>query len=99
MSGSSGLGLVKFLIFGLEIPSFFILEIRVVLGNPNRIAAPSGPPIIHAASSNARKIRDLVQSLKVDDLELMSAGFVFNGGVESKRGRGLGSTSSFDRMT
>ena len=49
--------LVIFLIFAREIPSFFILEIRLVLGNPSRAAAPSGPPIIQPVSSNVRKIR------------------------------------------
>lgn len=84
---------------GREIPSLFILEIRVVLGSPNRTAAPSGPPIIQPVSSNDRKIKDLVQSLNVPDPELRVFAGVLNRGVVSNRGSGLGSTSLFDRMT
>ena len=93
---------VTLLIFGREIPSFFILEIRVVLGNPSRAAAPSGPPIIQPASSNVSKIKDRVQSLNVPDLESGVVGFRFDGGDSgggSNSGSGLGSTPSFDRMT
>src|SRR5215471_3228038 len=87
------------LIFGREMPSLFILEIRVVLGIPSRVAAPSGPPIIQPVSSNVRKISDRVQSLNVPDLELRVVGFALNGGVGLNSGSGLESTSSCDRMT
>ena len=62
--------LVICLLLGREIPSFFILEMRLVLGNPSRAAAPSGPPITQAVFSNVRKIRDRVQSLNVPDVEV-----------------------------
>ena len=64
---------VVFLIFGREIPSFFILERRLVLGNPSRVAAPSGPPISQPVSSNVRKIIDRMESLSVPDVQLRSA--------------------------
>ena len=95
----SAMALVIFLIFGREIPSFFILEIRLVRGNPSRAAAPSGPPIIQAVSSSARKIKARVQSLNVLHRELRVVGFRFNPSVESDSGNGLGSTPSFARMT
>jgi len=91
--------LVILLIFGREIPSFFILEIRLVLGNPSRAAAPSGPPIIQPVSSKVRKIRERIQSRSVPDLQLKVAGFMLDTDVESNCGSGLGSTPSFDRMT
>jgi len=62
--------LVICLLLGREIPSFFILEMRLVLGNPSRAAAPSGPPITQAVFSNVRKISDRVQSLNVLDAEV-----------------------------
>src|SRR5262249_21589059 len=85
--------------FGREIPSFFILEIRLVLGNPSRTAAPSRPPIVQPVSSNVLKIKDRVQSLYVPDLELSVVGVGLDSGVGSNSGSGLGSTPSFDRMT
>ena len=90
---------VILLVFGREIPSFFILVIRVVLGNPSRAAAPSGPPTLQPVSSNVSKIKDRMQSLNVPDLELRVVGFGLNCGIGSNSGSGLGSTASFDRMT
>ena len=57
-------------LLGREIPSFFILEMRLVLGNPSRAAAPSWPPITQAVFSNVCKIRDRVQSLNVPDAQV-----------------------------
>ena len=57
-------------LLGRASPSFFIFEMRLVLGNPNRAAAPSGPPIIQPVSSNVRKIIDRMQSLNVAEAEL-----------------------------
>src|SRR5499425_3686357 len=91
--------LVTLLIFGREIPSFFILEMRLVLGNPSRAAAPSGPPIIQSVSSNVCKIKDRVQSLNVPRLESQVLSFWFDSGDWSISGSGLGSTPSLDRMT
>jgi len=87
------------LIFGREISSFFIFAIRVVLGNPSRAAAPSGPPTIQPASSNVCKIKDRVQSLNVPDMESRIVGFGLESGVGSNIGSGLKSAPSFDRMT
>ena len=67
---SSAIVLGAFPLFGREIPSFFILEMRLVLGNPSRAAAPSGPPISQPVSSRVRKIRDRTQSLNVPDVRL-----------------------------
>jgi len=64
---------VTFLFLGLEIPSFFILEMRLVLGNPSRAAAPSGPPITQPVSSNVSKIMDRMESLNVPDGQLSVA--------------------------
>src|SRR5260370_9124548 len=50
---------------GREIPSFFILAIKVVRFSPNRAAAPLGPPIIHRAACKARKIRARVEPSNV----------------------------------
>src|SRR5262245_43335725 len=80
-------------------PSFFILEIRVVLGNPSRAAAPSGPPIIQLVSSNVCKIKDRVRSLNVPDPDSRTVGFGLDAGFGFNGGNGLGSTPSFDRMT
>src|SRR5262250_3375996 len=92
--------LVTLLIFGREIPSFFILEMRLVLGNPSLAAAPSGPPIIQPVSSNVRKISDRVESLNVHTVGLGGIGFKGELGVRANTGGiGLGSTPSFDRMT
>jgi len=65
-------------IFGREIPSFLILVMRVVLGNPRRAAAPSGPPIIQSVSSSVSKIKDRMQSMNVPDLELRVVGSELN---------------------
>src|SRR5215470_10274293 len=70
VSVRSAIGLVTFLFLGREIPSFFILEIRLVLGNPSRAEAPSGPPISQPVSSNVRKIRDRRESLNIPDGQL-----------------------------
>src|SRR5262249_21620547 len=87
-------------LFGREIPSFFILEMRLVLGSPSRTAAPSGPPITHLVASNVRKIIKRVQSLNVTDEELWVVAFRGSPGAPANVGGiGLGSTSSFDRMT
>src|SRR5215813_1395256 len=89
-----------FVIFpGREIPSLFILVIKVVLGNPSRAAAPYGPPIVQSVASNVFKIKDRMQSLNVPDLDSRVAGSRLNSGVGSNSGTGLGSTPSFDRMT
>jgi hypothetical protein len=77
---------VTFLFLGREIPSFFILEMRLVLGNPSRAAAPSGPPITQPVSSNARKIRDRVQSLNVPDVGLGVVAFWGDTGVRANTG-------------
>jgi hypothetical protein len=42
---SSAIALGALLLLGREIPSFFILEMRLVFGDPSRNAAPSGRPI------------------------------------------------------
>jgi hypothetical protein len=67
---SSAIVLGAFLLLGREIPSFFILEMRLVLGNPSRAAAPSGPPISQPVSSRVRKIRVRTESLNVPDVKL-----------------------------
>ena len=89
------------LFLGREIPSFFILVMRLVLGNPSLAAAPSDPPpITQPVSSNVRKIRDRVQSLKVADVGLWAIAFWAGTVVRANDGRsGLRSTPSFDRMT
>src|SRR5215831_8938095 len=88
------------LIFGREMPSLFILEIRVVLGIPSRVAAPSGPPIIQPVSSNVRKISDRVQSLNVPTVGHGRVGFKRELGAGANTGGiGLGSTPSSDRIT
>jgi hypothetical protein len=66
---------VAFLFLGREIPSFFILEMRLVLGNPSRTAAPSGPPITQPVSSNVFKITDRMESLNVPDVQLSVGAF------------------------
>jgi hypothetical protein len=81
---------VTFLFLVREIPSFFILEMRLVLGNPSRAAAPSGPPITQPVSTNVRKIRDRVQSLNVPDVGLGVFAFWDDTGVGAHTG-GLGS--------
>ena len=90
---------IAHLVFGREIPSFFILETRLVLGNPSRAAAPLGPPISQSVSSNVRKTRDRMKSLNVPDVQLRVAVFCGHAGVRSNTSSGLGSTPSFDRMT
>ena len=75
MAGAVVIVFVAFLLFGLEIPSFFILESRLVLGNPSRAAAPSGPPTIQPVSSNVRKITDRMESLNVCDVQFSVAVF------------------------
>lgn len=67
---SSVIVLGAFPLLGREIPNFFILEMRLVLGNPSRAAAPSGPPISQPVSSRVRKIRDRTESLNVPDVQL-----------------------------
>src|SRR5262249_13374149 len=99
VAGATVIVLVAFLLFGREIPSFFILERRLVLGNPSRAAAPSGPPTIHPVSSNVRRIRDRMESLNVPDVQLGVALFCGHAGVRSNLRSELGSTPSFDRMT
>ena len=54
--------LVPSLRTGREIPSFFILAIKVVRFSPSRAAAPPDPPITQPASRNACKIRRRVES-------------------------------------
>ena len=49
---------------GREIPSFFILEIKVVRFRPSRAAAPFGPPIIQPAACSACRIHARWESLK-----------------------------------
>src|SRR5580698_3272882 len=94
---------MKFLripLFGREIPSFFILETRLVLGSPSRTAAPSGPPITQPVSSKVREIRDRAQSLRVPDRELGVVAFCGRTGVSGNtEGSGSVSTALFDRMT
>jgi hypothetical protein len=57
-------------LLGREMPSFLILEIRLVLGNPSRVAAPSGPPITQPVARNVSKIIDRVQSLNAPGAEV-----------------------------
>src|SRR5215475_6909200 len=99
MAGAAVIVFVGVLFFGREIPSFFILERILVLGNPNLAAAPSGPPTIHPVSSNVRKIRDRMASLNVCDVQHGVAVLCGHVGVRSKPCSELGSTPSFDRMT
>jgi hypothetical protein len=54
--------LVSSLHTGREIPSFFILAIKVVRFRLSRAPAPPGPPITQPASRNACKIRRRVES-------------------------------------
>jgi hypothetical protein len=54
---------------GRTIPSLFILYISVVRFSPNLTAAPSGPPIIQPAASNACKINARPTSFRVVEFE------------------------------
>src|SRR5215471_21349344 len=91
---------VTFPFLGREIPSLFILEMRLVLGNPSLAAAPSGPPIIQPVLSSVPKIRDRVQSLNVPTVGLRLVFIRSDTGVLTNDGGiGLESTPSFDRMT
>jgi len=55
-------GLVSSLRTGREIPSSFILAIKVVRFSPSRAPASPDPPITQLASRNACKIRRRVES-------------------------------------
>src|SRR5690242_18842273 len=50
---------------GRDIPSFFILEIKVVRFSPRRAAAPRSPPTIQPDASNARRITARCDSQKL----------------------------------
>jgi hypothetical protein len=94
-----GNDIVTLLLLGREIPSFFILEIRLVLGTPNRVAAPWGPPITQSVSLRVARISYRVLLLSVADVELGIVDFCGHLGVRSSTGRGLGSTPSSDWIT
>jgi hypothetical protein len=55
-------GFMSSLRTGREIPSFFIMAIKVVRFSPSRSAAPPDPPITQPASRNACKIRRRAES-------------------------------------
>ena len=97
--------LVSSLRTGREIPSFFILAIKVVRFNPNRAAAPPGPPIIHPAACKACTIRARVEPSNVPCEGITVSGFLSDTGrgfvtaFLSDVGSGFGSTPLFDRIT
>jgi hypothetical protein len=79
---------------GREIPSFFILAIKVVRFSPSRAAAPLGPPIAQLTDCSVRRIRARWESLnKPWDVGISVTGLL------SEIGKKFGSTPSFDRIT
>src|SRR5262249_11530596 len=104
-SGDSGSShLYRCAATGREIPSFFILEIKVVRFNPSRAAAPLGPPTIQSAARNACSIQARWESLNVPSRTEVSAtrvefvGFAL-AGFASSVGKGFGSTPFSERIT
>jgi hypothetical protein len=73
-------GLMSSLRTGREIPSFFILAIKVVRFSPSRAAAPPDPPITQPASRNACKIRARVESLNAPFEGVTVSGFLSDTG-------------------
>src|SRR4029077_19199081 len=69
-------GLISSLRTGREIPSFFILAIKVVRFSPSRPAAPPDPPITQPASRNACKMRARVESLNLPCEGVTVSGFL-----------------------
>ena len=90
---------------GREIPSFFILAIKVVRFSPNRAAAPLGPPIIHRAACKTRKIRARVEPSNVPCEGVTVTGFLSDAETGlvaaflSEFGSGFGSIPLFERIT
>ena len=78
---------------GREIPSLFILAIKVVRFSPNRAAAPTGPPTIQPAACNVCNIKACSVSLSVDCVGVTITGF------SSDVGKGFGSTPLSERIT
>src|SRR5260370_23385422 len=67
-AGSCGAGkITSWLLWrqGRKIPSFCILQIRVVRFKPSLAAAPFGPPITQPTASSVCKIRARSESLRV----------------------------------
>src|SRR5262249_41825857 len=84
---------------GREIPSFFILESRVVRFSPKRLAAPRGPPMAHPAGCKACRMMARWESMKevrgaVIGPAGIATGEFANGCVVSGICRGFGSTPS-----
>src|SRR5260370_5171147 len=104
-TGVPGSRLISLRRTGREIPSFFILAIKVVRFSPSRSAAPPNPPITQPASRNACKISARVESLNVPCEGVTVSGFLSDAGrglvtaFLSDVGSGFGSTPLFDRMT
>src|SRR5258708_38882243 len=87
-AGSCGAGqITSWLLWrqGRKIPSFCILQIRVVRFNPSLAAAPFAPPITQPAASSVFKIRARSESLRVVTVGGMTHS-------DAAVGKGLGST-------
>src|SRR5258708_27026978 len=88
-AGSCGAGqITSWLLWreGRKIPSFRILQIRVVRFKPSLVAAPFGPPITQPAPSSVCRIRARSDSLRVVAVGGMTTP------CDAAVGKGLGST-------
>jgi hypothetical protein len=92
---------------GLEIPSFFILVMRLVRLRPSRAAAPRGPPTTQPVARKACRIRSRWESQNVPGVGVGAtrAGVSATGAGVSATGRasglrkGFGSTPLSARIT
>ena len=78
---------------GRDIPSFFILDIKVVRFSPSRTAAPPGPPTTHPAACKVCNISARWESVNVLRVELIGSVSLFD--MDS----GFGSSPLFDWIT
>ena len=82
---------------GLEMPSFFIFEVKVVRFSPSLAAAPSGPPMTQPVARSTCRMRTRWQSTNILPARVSDAGCLaaMARGFEVA-GRGLGSTIAPD---